>query len=192
MPIALDSIRTIYPAIKFQQEGEYVEVAVVRVETIPLLKFGTEIQETTADGKPREQTRLTGLVIGGSASIKKDEPQAGGPVMVAPPIGELVSLYLKGMSRWEFFQAKKTLEPKGFEVGDVLRWTYTGTIPGKNPGTTKKTYTVTLSKSATRDAGRTEACEAHYTRLVAADAADTGEYDPTHDPNSPDCDQFGD
>ena len=177
MAIQLDEERTNYPAIKFENPGDYINVACIRIETLPLLAYGTEQPVMGKDGKPRSQTRLTGIVTGGNGQIKDGE------ALRPAAKGDIVSLYIKGLSRWEFFQAKTKLAPAKFEVGDLLQWRYTGTQPGQVTGTTKKVYTITLGKPKPADAARTAECEAHYMRLIGEALAPTHEATP-HDPDS--------
>lgn len=168
MPIKLDDERTAYPAVKFNKEGDKVQIAVVRIETLPLTAYGSNDPILGKDGQPRKQTRITGVVMKGSATIKDGET----PRTVKE--GELVSLYMKGLSRFEFFNAKKKLDGD-FTVGDLLIWMFTGTAPGQAPGTTKKLYSVLVKKGT--DAKLIETCESHYHSLLGQSAT---EEEPTH------------
>lgn len=169
MPISLENESTNYPGIKFETKGEFVEVACCRIETIPMTAMGTNDYIVGKDGKTRTQDRITGIVIVGTAKIKDGE------AMREVNAGDMVSLYIKGLSRWEFFEAKKAQKPDRFEVGDHLTWTFTGTKPGQVAGTTKKLYTVVLGKP--EDPDMTTRCEAEYHRLTGAVAA-SAETDP--------------
>lgn len=174
MGISLDNERTTYPAIKFDKIKDTVTVACVRVETIPMTIMGTDTPMLGKDNKPRTQSRITGFVVSATAKIKD-----GDDLMIPQP-GTLVSLYVKGLSRWEFFQAKKTLAPDTFEVGDLLTWTFTGTQPGQVAGTTKKIYTMVLGKP--EDPDLLAACEGLYHKLTGLSAV-AGDEPPLYEPS---------
>lgn len=180
MSIKLDEERTVFPAVKFNAKGDYVDVAVIRIETIPLKAYGSGAPIIGSDGQPRSQTRLTGLVVGGPALIKDGD--ALRPVQA----NELVSLYLKGLSRYEFFQAKKKLDG-GMLVGDFMRWKYTDDAPGQAPGTTKKVYTINIKHPDAKDAERTAECEKHYNAIMGAGTP--AAYEPYED-QEPEEDPF--
>lgn len=186
MPIKLDEERTVYPANKFNQIGDHITVAVIRTETLPLIPYGSTEPLKGKDGKPRTQNRVTGLVIDSTCTIKGgDSPRPAVP-------GEIVSLYIKGLSRWVFVEAKKALDG-GLQVGDVLRWTYTGDKPGQAAGTIKKVYTIEIKHPSEKNAERTKRCEDLWHEMTAAPpspyegdheacpASGGDEYDPFED-----------
>lgn len=181
MPIKLDDERTVFPASKFNAVGDHISIAVIRVETLPLTAYGTSAPIMGANGQPRTQSRVTGMVISSTCTIKDGDNHR-------PAVeGELVSLYIKGLSRWEFFEAKKKIDG-GLQVGDVLRWTYTGDKPGQAPGTTKKVYTVDLKHPSEGKIDRTERCEELYRQLTSQPVG--GEQVPP--PTDEDYDEFAD
>jgi hypothetical protein len=161
MPIKLDDERTAYPAVKFNNVNDTVKIAIVRLESIPLTNYGSNDPIVGKDGKPRQQSRVTGMVVSGNATIKD------GDTMRQVKEGELVSLYMKGVSRFALYEAKKKLDG-GLQVGDILEWTFTGTQPGQVPGTTKKVYTVALRHPSENKADRTAECERLYNAITGA------------------------
>lgn len=178
MGISLDTEKTSYPAIKFENKGDFVQIACIRVETIPMTVMGTQDPIIGKDGKARVQSRITGFVVDSKAKIKDADE------MVIPAPGTIVSLYIKGLSRWEFFQAKTKMKPDTFEVGDLLTWRFTGTQPGQVAGTTKKLYTVEMGKP--EDPDMLAACEDMYHKLTGMPAS--GEEIPPYDPSDEEMD----
>ena len=162
---------TFVPGVKFRAIGDYIDVAIFDLKPVPWKDFVTKEVKVGDDGKPRTQDLVTGIVIGGSATIKVDDTER------AVNADESVSLYFAGHHRWEFVQAQKALDG-GLQVGDVLRVKYDRDEPSK-AGNPKKVWTVQIRRAKPDEAARSARCE--ELRAGAATPLDDGP-DPESEP----------
>jgi hypothetical protein len=180
MPIKLEEDRILTPSVKFQSIGQFAMIAVAYVDTLPVRAFGETEQKINSTGKPVEQTRIRGIVVKGDAVLNKDESH------VTIQKGDVVALYLKGQSRFAYFEAKKKLG-RALECGDLVYWKWAGEEKGNKPSPMK---VFEIQVKSHDDPKRVEECEALYHRINGTSdeddaseqhsqsSASNGDYDP--------------
>lgn len=152
------------PAISLRNVGDYVDVAVINEQKVPLYKFGTRELEKKPDGTPKTQDAVTVLVIRGNGVITEDKVDR--PVVP----GEVATIYFAKQNRWdpdldktraagEFKSWSGAKEELGqLMVGDVMRWTFEASIPGKG-AEPRKLRPVKLRHPRPEEAAQTARCE---------------------------------
>lgn len=153
------------PTVKLRHPGDRVGIALVDEREVPWLEFGTGQPRLTADGKPRTQAMVLGVVVGAHGATVVDNDA---DVPVQP--GDLVRWYFSGRNRWDpdFDKTRRSGQPKSWGgakddhgqlmAGDVLTITYEGDVPGQgaNP---RKLRTVTLRRAKPDEAAQAARCE---------------------------------
>lgn len=152
------------PAISLRNIGDYVDVAIVNEEKAPAYVFGTQTQATTKSGKPKTKDVVTVLVIRGTGVITENKVDR--PVVA----GEIATIHFEGQNRWdpdldktraagEFKSWSGAKEEVGqLMVGDVMRWTFEASIPGKG-AEPRKLRPVKLRRPRAEEAEQTARCE---------------------------------
>jgi hypothetical protein len=159
MPTPLGSpAKTTYPSVKLRNVGHSVVVALVDVDVVPWKDFATNEVKVGADGQPRTQEVVTGLVTGYDGAVVT-ENDADRPVTP----GEIVSIWLPGHKRWEWVQAQKAFTKevdRQIQTGDVLKWTYErDEAPTRAGNNAKKVHTCKLRAAKPDEASQVARCD---------------------------------
>jgi hypothetical protein len=141
------------PYVKFRRVGEYIDVALCKVDELPLTALGSEIQ-IVENGKPRWQDVVTVLVIRGDACAVA----AGEDVTLNA--GDVVSIWISRNRRWEFIAAQRKLGRR-LKVGDVMRVTYVGDKAGQF-ATPMKEWSFQIREAKPEESAQTDRCVAIY------------------------------
>ena len=157
MPISLE--QPAIPSVKLRNIGDEVVIAIAHAKVVPWREYGTNNVKVGADGKPRTQDCVTGIVVRGTGVVTRNDQDE----VVKP--GEEVAIYLAGHNRWEYIEAKRKLG--GLNVGDVLQWKYDRDEPSQS-GNPKKVRTCAMRRAKPEEAATVAACEALYSRLTLA------------------------
>ncbi len=155
---------TFIPGVKFRSIGDYVDVAIFDLKPVPWKDFVTKEVKKDDNGNPRTQDLVTGVVVGGTATIRVDDAER------AVAVDEVVTMYFAGHHRWDFIQAQKALDG-GLQVGDLMRVKYDRDEPSK-AGNPKKVWTVQIRHAKPEEAARSARCE--ELRNGAATSLDNG------------------
>jgi len=124
------------PGAKLPEPGNSLTFAVIDVDNdVPVYKYGTNppVLDTKADGTPRKQIRLTGLVTAADGAVV-----GSGDDRRPAQVDELVSIYISSYAKWDPDQdaLDKThkswsacVDQVGLEVGFVGQWKFLGELP---------------------------------------------------------------
>lgn len=118
MAINLEKPRTLRATVR-KNVGDYLTAAVIDKKEAPRTEYGTGRPMLKDDGTPKKQLVITCLVIDGSKATvgPKDDTRPGAA-------GEVVNIYLPG---WDFGAWIDANKNRQLTVGDVFRWSFTGT-----------------------------------------------------------------
>lgn len=157
------------PSLKLRDAGDKTDFAVIDIETIPLYKWQSQEVEMSPSGKPRTQIRLTVLHIKGDATIAEDQGDRPADT------DEMASVYIARRDRWDKDQDDARKEDpnaslswsgavdrldNGLQVGDVVRWSFEGEIPGRGTED-RKVRTFRIRRPAgPEEMERAQRCEA--------------------------------
>ena len=139
--------------------GDYATVVICNVkDKLPVKLYGstTGELETKADGTPKEQTLVTGIVVNHhNATISGDEPLE---------TGQEVSIWLKSYDRWEWFQG---IDGHGNVLpGDFMQWKFDREEPSEKAGNNdRKIRTVRLRLPEDKDQEWVDKAVAVYERM---------------------------
>jgi hypothetical protein len=142
---------TTAPSVKLRNVGDHVDLAIVDVEVVPWLEYGSLAPKIGKDGKPRTQERVTALVVAGNGVTTSDDED----VVVKP--GETVAVYFSAHRRWEWIQAQRKLDG-GLQCGDVVRIKYARDEPG-SAGNDKKVWDVQVRHPRPEESAQSQRCE---------------------------------
>ena len=141
------------PSVKLRTVGDWCDVALIDVESVPWIEFGSELPKIGKDGQPRTQDRITALVTQAGSAVVSDN---GDDTPVA--IGDVVSIYASGAKRWDFIQAQK-LNGQLLR-GDVMRVKYDHDEPPATKGyNDKKVWTFQIRHAKPDEAVQSARCE---------------------------------
>jgi hypothetical protein len=165
------------PAITLATIGEWVDVAVAKLDKVPAYVYGTNEPAMRADGTPKTKLVLTCIVVQGTGQIKDGETRR----VVQP--GDLATIYIDGQD-WYDPDLDKSRDKGAFkswagattdlspEVGDVVRWMYEADRPGKG-AVPRKLRLFKIRRAKPEEAATTARCEELHrngTPLVASTA----------------------
>lgn len=160
MGIPLEQEKDVAPGVKFQKTGQWVEIAMVSLERIPWTEFGTERPKLGKDGRPRQQERIMGFAVGGTALVGARGEES------SVTHGRLVAVYLKGSAWWDALQARDEFRKVHgrLEVGDLVHMELKGTVPSQVPGgSPRKVYAFSYTKST--DDMQKHLCEQRHAEM---------------------------
>lgn len=176
MPIELQGQTSSTRSVFFGSPSEYVEGAVVGLASYEMKDFQTgEIMVSKKTGKPRMQDRVLLLVTDAADSLMAGPKGSREPVAV----GDVVAVYVKGMHRFAYYEAKKA--HGAVNVGDIQRHTFTDE-EDTGKGNPRKNLSVTMARC--EDAELLAAAEGEYTdrlsstELQSADSAVYADEEP--------------
>jgi len=140
------------PSIKLRNLNDWCDVALVNVDVVDWIEFGSTEPKIGKDGKPRTQDRITAIVIAGNAVITDNDADV--PVKA----DDVISIYCAGHRRWEYILAVKA---RGQLMrGDVMRVKYTHDEASATKGNNaKKVWSFQIRAAKPDEATRTARCE---------------------------------
>jgi hypothetical protein len=151
------------PSIKFPHINAGIELAVVGSRRVPWIEFGTDRPKLGDDGNPRQQLRLTGIVVSAGGVVTGPQGQER-PVQV----GEVVDYYAHGHAWGAYIEAEKAMATAGLtpQVGDILLVVYTHNEPSSRAGAQdKRVKTTTLRRARPDEQMWVQQAEAAYYAL---------------------------
>jgi hypothetical protein len=181
MAIPLNQGAQSRPSIKFPHINAGIELAVVGSRRVPWIEFGTDRPKLGDDGQPRQQLRLTGIVVSAGGVVTGPQGQER-PVQV----GEIVDYYAHGHAWGAFIEAERAMATAGLtpQVGDILLVVFTHLEPSSRAGAQdKRVKTTTLRRARPDEQAWVQQAEQAYYALgfdkpdVPAAPAQPGPFD---------------
>lgn len=161
MGIALEKERAeALPSVRLNAVGDAIVGALVDLGSMDAIDPKTNKPLLNDRGKPRQVQVITIRVISHEANAKVGR----GDDIHEPVEGELAKIFVKG-STWQWWiEAKAEID---LEVGDVMRWKFTGTRPNATSGQSDyKDRKFEIRKSKPEDSQLVAECESIHHRLV--------------------------